>query len=96
MTARGFAIALGCFFLALALIGLVAGCPVPVVSWAAVLGTILTVGVVVERHRYKRLREEPPGAGWVLTSERFLDHATGRMVSVYYNSATGERVYVKG
>ena len=95
MRARRFAMAVGCLLLVLAVIGFAARWPVPVVVWTATVGAIFTIGIVIERHHYKRLREEPPGTGWVLTSERFLDHATGRMVSVYYKPATGERVYVK-
>ena len=37
--------------------------------------TALTVGLVFERYRYKRLRDEPPGPGWVATGERLIDLA---------------------
>jgi hypothetical protein len=95
MTARRFALALGCLLLVAAVIGLAAHWPIPAVAWTATLGIICTVGILVERHHYKRLREAPPGPGWVLTDERFVDNATGGMVSVYYKPATGERLYVK-
>ena len=38
----------------------------------------------------------PPGAGWVATKERFVDPESGKLVTVFYQPATGERRYVAG
>jgi hypothetical protein len=92
--ARAFAIALGCGFFSLVLIGYMMGWPRSALVGPAVLGAILTIGGIFERHRYKAAGEAPPGPGWVATGERFRDDATGRMVRVYHKEATGERAYV--
>jgi hypothetical protein len=96
MWARRFALAIGCLLLVVAFVGHAAHWPVPLVVWTGIVGALFTVGIAIERYHYKRLREAPPGPEWVLTGERFVDHATGGMVSVYYKPATGERIYVKG
>jgi len=62
--------------------GLIAG-------WAAVL----LVGLLIERWRYKKLTAVPPGTDWQRTDERFVDPETGKLVTVYFQPATGERRY---
>jgi hypothetical protein len=57
-------------------------------------GLILIVGLVIERWRYKPLAERSPGPDWTATDERFVDPETGKLVTVYYHPATGERRYV--
>jgi hypothetical protein len=57
-------------------------------------GLILIGAAVVERWRYKRIAGSAPGAGWVATAERFVDPESGRLVTVYFQSSTGERRYV--
>ena len=57
--------------------------------WAVVL----IAGTVYERVIYKPL-ESRAGAGWTATSERFIDDATGKTVTVYVREGTGERKYV--
>jgi hypothetical protein len=57
--------------------------------WAVVL----IAGTVYERVIYKPL-ESGAGAGWTATSERFIDDATGKTVTVYVREGTGERKYV--
>jgi hypothetical protein len=64
---------------------------------AAMLGlwaVIFLAGLVIERWRYQRLGAAPPGPGWQRTEERFVDPETGRLVTVYFHPATGERRYV--
>lgn len=57
-------------------------------------GALLLLGTVWEKVRYKPLEESRPGPGWVATDERFLDDATGKLVRVWHEPATGERRYV--
>jgi len=54
---------------------------------------ILLVGLLIERWRYKKLGAAPPGPGWQRTDERFVDPETEKLVTVYFNPATGERRY---
>ena len=53
----------------------------------------LIAGTIYERVIYKPL-ESRAGAGWTATSERFIDDATGKTVTVYVQDGTGERKYV--
>jgi hypothetical protein len=59
-------------------------------GWALVL----IVGLMIERWRYKPLAERSPGPDWTATDERFVDPETGKLVTVYYHAASGERRYV--
>ena len=63
---------------------------VALAAWAV----IFLGGLAVERWRYQRLAEAPPGPGWQRTGERFVDPETGRLVTVYFHPQTGERRYV--
>ena len=73
-----------------------AGCAA--LGWRlAVFGVVLiSPAVLVERWRYKRLGGAHPGSGWIATAERFVDPESGKLVTVYYRPATGERRYVAG
>ena len=64
------------------------------ILWLVMLGGGLVAGVVFERGRYKPAVDRPPGPGWVATDERFIDPASGKPVTVYYQPETGERRYV--
>jgi hypothetical protein len=76
----GFALALlGCF---------------PAAAGLAGWGLILIIGLLIERWRYKPLTERRPGPDWTATDERFVDPETGKLVTVYYHPASGERRYV--
>ena len=60
--------------------------------WAAVL----LLAALFERWRYKPLAARPPGPDWQMTDERFVDPETGKLVTVYFHPATGERRYIAG
>jgi hypothetical protein len=65
--------------------------------WPALpmLGLVLA-GILFERARYGAVQRRPVESGWQQTSERFIDDASGRAVTVWFNPATGERRYVDG
>jgi hypothetical protein len=71
----------------------VIGCG-PAAAGLAGWGLILIIGLLIERWRYKPLAERRPGPDWTATDERFVDPETGRLVTVYFHPATGERRYV--
>lgn len=62
------------------------------VLYLAVNGIILMSAALLERKRYRAQVDRTQGQ-WQLTGERFVDPATGRLVEVSYNTATGERDY---
>jgi hypothetical protein len=66
----------------------------PAAFWLAGWAVILLVGLLIERWRYKRLSAAPPGPDWQRTDERFIDPETGKLVTVYFHPATGERRYI--
>src|ERR1700744_6133257 len=80
---------------AVALLLLLTGCIGPAIP-TGIWAFLLIIGLVFERWRYKPLAGRAPGLGWNATDERFLDPETGKMVTVYFNAATGERRYVAG
>jgi len=49
---------------------------------------------VFERVNYRGNASTPLDANWRPTNERFLDEATGRPITVWFNATTGERRYV--
>jgi hypothetical protein len=59
-----------------------------------VFGTLLLLGTVFERWRYKQPRSAGTAKG-VATGERFVDTETGALMEVWYDAASGERSYVK-
>ena len=59
-----------------------------------VFGTLLTLGTVFERWRYKQPKTAAAARG-VATGERYIDTETGALMEVWYDAATGERSYVK-
>jgi len=70
------------------------GCGLGIFLRLALPGLVLIGAVLFERWRYKRLAATRPGPGWVATDERFVDPESGKLVTVYYRPATGERRYV--
>lgn len=61
---------------------------------AALIALIFVLGTWFERRRYGALLQAPSGNGWRPTTERFIDDASGSLVTVWYNTRTGERRYV--
>jgi hypothetical protein len=60
----------------------------------AIFGAVLVLGTLFERYVYKANARARPGPGWRETGERFVDPVSGRPVTVYEKTATGERRYV--
>jgi cell division protein FtsW (lipid II flippase) len=81
------------FALALLLI-FVANLYNPFTYYFAFIAGIFFVGSLFERVRYKKLENEDPGPGWRETEERFIDPATKKRVTVFFNPSNGERRYV--
>jgi hypothetical protein len=92
---RGALLGVGIAMLAGAVALAEAGC-IPLGWRLALPGLVLSVAALFERWRYKRLAGAPPGSEWVATAERFVDPESGKLVTVYYRPATGERRYVAG
>ena len=76
----------------IALLPLLAGSPVTLPL--LIPGLILVGAVLVERWHYQPLGDTRPGPDWVATGERFVDPETGKLVTVFYKPATGERRYI--
>jgi hypothetical protein len=86
-----FFVAVGC--LVLGLIALMFGIW-PAALWLLVNGSVLTLGLVFERWRYKPAKTAVMAKG-APTGERFIDPETGALMEVYYDASNGERSYVK-
>jgi hypothetical protein len=84
---------IGGALVATAALALLTGRPVGALRVGAP-GLILVLALAVEHWRYKRVSEPRPGPGWEATGERFVDPETGRLVTVYFHPASGERRYV--
>lgn len=91
---RNMVLAIGGAMLALGLMGMLTGAwtfAIPLAVW----GAIFVFGIVYERYVYKTIVDKvPAGTGWNRTSERFIDEKSGRTVTVYVKTLTGERAYV--
>ena len=59
------------------------------------IGLVLLLALLIERHHYKRILDEPPGPDWQPTGERFIEPGTDVSVAVYSQAATGKRIYVR-
>ena len=57
------------------------------------LGAAIILGTIFERWRYRKTA--PAAARWERTGERFEDPATGQILEVHYDRASGERRYVR-
>jgi len=53
---------------------------------------LLILGSLAFEQRYRA--KKAAGGEWTSTAERFVDPASGKLVDVRYNPATGERAYV--
>ncbi|HET9813768.1 MAG TPA: hypothetical protein VFP57_08955 [Sphingomicrobium sp.] len=58
-----------------------------------IVGIAALVTVLLERS-YGTLVRAPRGGGWRPTDERFVDPETGKLVTVWFDPASGERRYV--
>jgi hypothetical protein len=87
-------LAFGGVMLAAAAFGALVGWRLAAIIPLAVWGAIFAGGVLIERWRYKPLADGRPGRDWHATPERFVDPESGRLVTVFFNPATGERRYV--
>jgi hypothetical protein len=91
---RNMVLVVGGVLLATGLVAMING------SWPAALlclawGAIFVFGIIYERYAYKTITDKiPDGKGWTRTNERFVDPGTGKTVTVYVKSFTGERAYV--
>ena len=93
---RAALLAVGGTMLTGAAIGALAGWRLAAILPLAFWGTVLAGGVLIERWRYRPLTDQPAGPDWQVTPERFVDPESGRLVTVFFNPATGERRYVAG
>lgn len=91
---RGVLIAVAVISLLCGLVALATGAFPPAAIFA-IWGVLLVIGTMFERVIYKKTLARPPGAGWVRTSERFIDDASGKPITVYVEPSTGERQYVE-
>jgi hypothetical protein len=87
---------LGCVVVCgIALVGSLIGIALGVPLYAlTIISGLLLLGLVFERFVYQPLRRGRPGAGWQVTPERFVDPSSGKLVTVWFNAAKGERRYV--
>jgi hypothetical protein len=69
---------------------------IPFLIWAGPIAIAVLVWLVFRSGGYKRRPlEKPPGAGWELTAERFVDPRSGETLGVWFCARTGERAYVR-
>lgn len=76
-------------------LGIAMICHSPAGLGPAVFGAIMVLAVLFERWVYKRIVDGAPGPGWQPTGEKFLDPSSEVLVEVYFQPATGKRVYVR-
>lgn len=55
------------------------------------LAALIVIGTLFDRTY--RGRADGPGAQWERTGEREIDHATGELLEVWYDPASGARRY---
>ncbi|HTI82806.1 MAG TPA: hypothetical protein VL614_20325 [Acetobacteraceae bacterium] len=59
------------------------------------IGAVLVIALLIERHRYKGIVDRPPGPDWQATGERFVEPGSDAPVEVYSQVGTGKRIYVR-
>ena len=91
---RGLVLVFGLVGLAGGFLALLSGI-FPVGTTLTVLGATILIGTLYERTHYKIVESVPQDEAWVKTVERFIDHDTGKPITVYLNPASGERKYVQ-
>jgi len=58
-----------------------------------IVGAVAILTALLEP-MYGRANGRPVGSGWRPTDEKFVDPETGRLVTVWFDPASGERRYV--
>ena len=91
MMLRTFVLVVAMLLFTAALVGAVID---PAVWPTLIASALVLAGIAFERRRYGAAQAKPIGGKWRETRERFVDDASGRQVSVWYNEVTGERRYV--
>lgn len=59
------------------------------------IGGVLVIALLIERHRYKGIVDAPPGPDWQATGERFVEPGSDALVEVYCQQGSGKRIYVR-
>jgi hypothetical protein len=62
-----------------------------IIAYFLINAFVLIAGALFERSKYKT--KHTSNTGWVKTTERFIDHQTGKLVEVHFHPETGERKY---
>lgn len=92
MMLRTFVLVAAALFLTAALVGVA----IDPMTWpSAAVAAVLVGGIAFERARYGAAQRRPVGGEWRETPERFIDDASGKPVSVWFDARTGERRYVE-
>jgi hypothetical protein len=69
---------------------------IPFLIWGGSIAIVVLIWFLFRSGGYKRRPlERPPGAGWELTAERFVDPRSGETLDVWFCQRTGERAYVR-
>jgi hypothetical protein len=69
---------------------------IPFLIWCGIVAVPVLVWALFRRGGYKRRPlETPPGPGWELSEERFIDPRSGETLDVWFCPRTGERAYVR-
>jgi hypothetical protein len=64
--------------------------------WVGIVGLVVLIWALFRNGGYKRQpRDAPPGPGWELTEERFVDPGSGETLEVWFHPPSGERAYVR-
>jgi hypothetical protein len=95
MTLRNAVIAVSAALLAIALFCFISGATAPGLVSLILWPAFILAAVLFERRRYKAPLDEPPGEGWEVTAETFIDPGSGEALRVYFQPSTGKRVYVR-
>jgi hypothetical protein len=93
---RAVLLVLGIALLAASAVAALNGCPLGAVFRLGIPGLVLTGAILLERGRYNPNSPDRSGPDWIATDERFADHESGEIVTVFYQPKTGERRYVSG
>jgi len=68
----------------------------PFLIWCGIVAIPVLIWLFFRRGGYKRRPlDKPPGPGWELTAERFVDPQSGEALDVWFSPRTGERAYVR-